>query len=164
MFSLRRVHFLRPGLLEIPTSTLLVPAGSPTFRTLRRRFTLGMLRLLLAEARALGSRAVVAQFHPEDFNPHGTLVRPTRRMQPADFLPMARGGFEFRAFLRDNDSARVNATARASVGLLARRGSVPLMVAAEQFWPGAGAARAAEPAAGGAGSPIHLPVGASAAE
>jgi hypothetical protein len=55
--SPRGVHELASGLVEIPTSTLLAPAGAPTFLTLRAAGTSVLLSLLELEARCLGSGA-----------------------------------------------------------------------------------------------------------
>ena len=52
LFARRTPYELAPGLLEVPTSCLLLPAASPTWLTLRRRASLAFLRLLLWEARA----------------------------------------------------------------------------------------------------------------
>ena len=61
LFARRTPYELAPGLLEVPTSCLLLPAASPTWLTLRRRAASAFLRLLLWEARHRArSRAVRA--------------------------------------------------------------------------------------------------------
>lgn len=129
----RRPHFIRPGLLELPTSTLLLPAGSTTFRVLRRGLSLALAHLFLAEARALPGRAVVIQFHAEDFNPDAAPRRHKRGLRVSDFLPGRRGGFGFRNFLPDGDRARVSATTHAVVRLLAAHRCMTVGAAAELF-------------------------------
>jgi hypothetical protein len=64
----RRPHRLAGGLLEVPTSTLLVPAGGSTFLILRGA-TWGFLGLLEAEARWRRDRVLVVQVHAADLNP-----------------------------------------------------------------------------------------------
>jgi peptidoglycan/xylan/chitin deacetylase (PgdA/CDA1 family) len=119
-FAPRRPHFIRPGLLELPTSTAIVPGGSPTFQIFRRRLSLAFLRLLMSEAKALPNRILVLQFHPEDFNPGSAQVRPCPpRLRMNDFLLKRQGGFGFKHFLKDANWRRVAATTREIIEQLA---------------------------------------------
>jgi len=52
LFVRRAPYELAPGLLEVPTSCLLLPAASPTWLTPRRWITAAFLRLLLWETGA----------------------------------------------------------------------------------------------------------------
>lgn len=106
-YSPRRPYPLTDTLLEVPTSSFLVPAGNPAFATLRRRGSLALVGLLAAEARWRGNRVVTLQFHPDDFNtaPRGpvpTLPRPALR----DFLLRPQGGFGFKYHVRCLDPQR----------------------------------------------------------
>lgn len=104
--SPRSPWFLRPGLLEIPTSTFLVPAGSPTFSTLRRTLAVLFVRLLATESYWHGNHVLVLQFHPDDFNPRSQ-DRPRRRLQLSDFLLNDSGGFRFKYSLRTRCSSEI---------------------------------------------------------
>ena len=114
----RRLRYIRPKLLEVPTSTFLIPAGSPTFQTLRLSLSRGFIRLLLWEVLAFNGRMLTLQFHPDDFNP-SALRRPVgRSLQWDDFWLCPKGGFGFKHHLRDTHSARISAITHAIVSLL----------------------------------------------
>ena len=115
----RRPHYVHPGLLEIPTSTFLVPAGTPTFLILRRALSLAFIRLLLAEGRICGDRVLVLQLHPDDLNPRSPHRTPLRPLRAVDFTLRARGGFGFKHHLKDRDRGRISRTAREVVELVA---------------------------------------------
>jgi len=105
--SPRRPHYLAPGLVEIPTSTLLVPAAAPTFLTLRAAGSRALLALLELEARLDRDHPIVLQFHVEDFLLDGRRERDPGRLSWAHLLPRARGGFALKHFLRDREPARI---------------------------------------------------------
>jgi len=105
--SPRRPHYLAPGLVEIPTSTLLVPAAAPTFLTLRAAGSRALLALLEFEARLDRDHPIVLQFHVEDFLLDGRRERDPGRLSWAHLLPRARGGFALKHFLRDREPARI---------------------------------------------------------
>ncbi len=105
--SPRVVHVLAPGLVEVPTSTLLVPAGAPTFLTFRSAGTRAFLALLELEARLLDRRPLVLQFHVEDFQRESARRRSWGRPSWSDLSLRARGGFRFKLFLRECDPARI---------------------------------------------------------
>ncbi len=118
--SPRRLHYLRHGLLEVPTSTAVVPAGSPTFLIFRRRLSLAFIRALLLEARLFPDRVVVVQFHPDDLNPASAQTAPcAARLTPGDFLLRRQGGFGFKHHLKDTDRGRIGETTQTLVRLLA---------------------------------------------
>jgi len=105
--SRRGIYSLRPGLVEVPTSTFIVPASSNTFRLLRC-LSPAFLALLLAEARLLADRVIVLQFHPADFcasRGNLTVARPVRL---GDFALRRNGGFAFRDRLLQTDPARIH--------------------------------------------------------
>ena len=107
--SPRTVHELAPGLLEIPTSTLLVPAGAPAFLTFRAAGSRALVSALARECRWSGA-PLVLQFHVEDFTPATSRDRGWGRPSWRDLLPRARGGFRIKLFLRERDPDRIVAT------------------------------------------------------
>jgi hypothetical protein len=111
-YSPRSPYYLRPGLLEVPTSTALIPAGSSTFQTLRG-LSKQFLQLLLLDARLGTGRVIVLQFHPCDFNPqssHRTVhaAAYSQRLRISHFWPRRYGGFGFKHFLKETDPERVS--------------------------------------------------------
>ncbi len=106
LFSPRSIHELTPGLLEIPTSCLLLPAASPTFLTLRRQAALAFLRLLIWEAR-LPAKILCVQFHVSDFAADTAPPLPDEPLSLGSFLPRADGGLRFKVFLRERDPRRI---------------------------------------------------------
>jgi hypothetical protein len=105
----RGIHKLASGLVEVPTSCLLLPAASPTFLTLRRRAALTFLRLLLWEAQRCADRVPCVQLHVSDFVPDAAPPSPEERLGLHSFLPRADGGLRFKVFLRERDPRRVYA-------------------------------------------------------
>jgi peptidoglycan/xylan/chitin deacetylase (PgdA/CDA1 family) len=105
----RGIHELAPGLLEVPTSCLLLPAASPAFLTLRRRVALAFVRLLLWEARRWTDRVPCVQLHVSDFVPDAAPPAPEERLGVDSFLPKPDGGLRFKVFLRERDPGRVYA-------------------------------------------------------
>ena len=103
----RGIHELAPGLFEIPTSCLLLPAASPAFLTLRRRAALAFLRLLLWDARRRADRIPCVQFHVSDFVHDAASPTPEERLGLGSFLPKRDGGLRFKVFLRERDPQRV---------------------------------------------------------
>lgn len=104
-FAPRRLRYLAPGLLEVPTSTLLVPAGWPTFLTFRSSARL-LVDLLALECRLLPGRVLTVQLHASGFRsctrePH----RHAEKLTLQSFLPRRIGGFAFRQRLRCGDPA-----------------------------------------------------------
>jgi len=125
--SPRRLHYIRPGLLEVPTSTFLVPANKTTFLIFRRTLSLMFVRLLLGEAALLGERVVTLQFHPDDFNPFSKQCPPCGRLRLRDFWLRKNGGFGFKHHLKETDFGRISATTHAIVRLAAHYGCATLM-------------------------------------
>lgn len=114
----RGIHELTPGLVEVPTSCLLLPAASPTFLTLRRRAALTFLRLLLWEARHNADRVPCVQLHVSDFVSDAAPPSPDERLSLGSFLPRPDGGLRFKVFLRERDPRRVYATTKEIVKTL----------------------------------------------
>jgi len=105
--SPRRVHYLAPGLVEVPTSTFLLPAGAPVFLTLRGTGSRVFLTLLELEARLDRNRPIVLQFHVEDFCPESSRQRGAGRPMWSDLTLRRRGGFRFKLFLRETNADRI---------------------------------------------------------
>ncbi|OFV84161.1 MAG: hypothetical protein A2W26_06295 [Acidobacteria bacterium RBG_16_64_8] len=109
-FSLRRLYYLSPTLLEVPTSTLLVPGGSPSFTILRRQASRILVATLASEVRMFPARVLALQFHANAFNPASTRYHRSRKpLTLRSFLPSRFGGFEFKHHLRSDDSAALAA-------------------------------------------------------
>jgi hypothetical protein len=98
MFSSRKPHWLREGLLEVPTSTLLLPLASPTFSMLRCKSSQLFLKALMAETRQSVGKVLVMGFDTHDFDKHREYVRPHRTWR--QLVPTPLGGFGWRYWLR----------------------------------------------------------------
>ena len=96
-FAPRRPHLLRPGLLEIPTSTFVLPLGSPAYRFLRKNLSVSLLSLLLVESRLFASRVVALQFDTPDFS---GVLPPRSPLSWRDLVWRRRGGILARRFLQ----------------------------------------------------------------
>lgn len=116
----RRPYLIRPGLLEVPMSSVLVPAGAPTFLIFRRPLSLAFVRLLMWECLLAQGRVLVLQFHAEDFNPRSRQHPPCGPLTARDFIPHRQGGFAFKHHLKDTDRVRISETTQAILDLVAR--------------------------------------------
>jgi Polysaccharide deacetylase len=94
----RKLNWLRAGLLEVPTSTFLLPLASPSFAMLRRCGSEILLKLLMLEARNSEDHVLVLSFDIEDFDRERILVKATKKWR--HLLPLASGGFQWRYWLR----------------------------------------------------------------
>ena len=137
LFAPRAPYELAPGLLEIPTSCLGIPAGASTFPMLRKRASLAYLELLRLEARCFGNRVIVTMHHVEDFNPNSKRGQPDK-FGPLDLLPLPTGGFGFRHHIRDNDPKRIAATHEALLAWFANLKCMTLSAIAEEWKAPAG--------------------------
>ena len=122
LFARRTPYALAPGLLEVPTSCLLLPAASPTWLTLRRRAASAFLRLLLWEARHRADCVPCVQLHVSDFVPDAAPPAPEDKLSPGSFLPRRHGGLRFKVFLRERKPERVYAITRAIIDALRHQG------------------------------------------
>jgi hypothetical protein len=118
LFARRAPYELVPGLLEVPTSCLLLPAASPTWLTLRCRAASAFLRLLLWEARRRADRVLCVQFHVSDFVPDAAPPSPEETLGLRSFLLRRDGGLRFKVCLRERNPERIYATASAIIGTL----------------------------------------------
>lgn len=121
LFARRGLHELAPGLLEVPTSCLLLPAASPTFLTLRRRAAAVLLRLLLWEAQRWPDRVPCVQLHVSDFVPDSAPPPPEEALGLGSFLPRRDGGLRFKVFLRERDPDRIACIIGELITLLCER-------------------------------------------
>ena len=118
LFARRTPYALAPGLLEVPTSCLMLPAASPTWLTLRRQASTALLHLLLWETRRRAACVPCVQFHISDFVPDAAPPFPEERLSLASFLPRRDGGLRFKVFLREREPRRVYAITLAIIGIL----------------------------------------------
>jgi hypothetical protein len=118
LFARRTPYELAPGLLEVPTSSLLLPAASPTWVTLRRRASSACLRLLLWEARRRADCVPCVQLHVSDFVPDAAPPSPVETLGLRSFLPRRDGGLRFKVFLRERNPERVYAITLAIIEAL----------------------------------------------
>ena len=124
-FASRHLRYLRPGLLEIPTSALFVPASSTAFKIMRDQ-SFRFVRLLLWEAQHFSDRVVTLELHPEDFNPESKRVWIWNRMTLRDFLLRRIGGFGFRHYLQDKSYRRISERIQALLQLMASHRTMTL--------------------------------------
>jgi hypothetical protein len=118
LFASRRPRPIAPGLLEIPTSTLLVPAGGSTFPILRGASRV-LLGALTAEARWTGDRVLVVQLHAGDLNPDAAMPVAPGRAGWAELMPRPSGGVGLRWWMHERDPRRRAALHREIVARLA---------------------------------------------
>lgn len=150
----RRVHALAEGLWEVPTSTLIVPAGSPTFLTLRSAGTAMLLSALQLEQRWTADRVLVVQLHVEDFAPDSSRPRSWGRLGWRDLWPRKHGGPRLKLFLRETNPVRILALHHDIVRRLGGSRAIPIRAAVPDPPPGAGAG---DGTASGAGDWPHPP-------
>jgi hypothetical protein len=110
LLTSRSPYWIWDGLLEIPTSSLLVPLASPSFATLRKLGSKVFLRLLLAEANFFKDRILVIDFDSRDFEPERP--EPEQTFEWQHLLPRREGGFEWRKWLRTYNPRQVFAITR----------------------------------------------------
>lgn len=118
-WSPRSPHFIRGGLLEIPTTSALVPAGSTTFRVFRRRLSRWFVRMLIAEAALFPSRILVLQFDSKDFNPEAVRYVP-RPLRFDDFVLRSKEGLKFYRWLLNRNAPDIAGTTSMLLDLLPR--------------------------------------------
>jgi hypothetical protein len=119
LLSSRRPGFLRPTLLEIPTSTFVVPFSSGSLAAFRTWGALAFAAAFGVEA-WLADHVVNLQLHVGDFLSRSRGSPQTRKFSPADLLPQAGHGFGIRHLLLDRDPARMNRRVRAVLRLFAQ--------------------------------------------
>jgi hypothetical protein len=105
LLSSRSPYWIWDGLLEIPTSSFLLPLASPSFATLRKLGSKAFLRLLLAEANFFKDWILVIDFDSQDFQPDRP--EPEQSYDWQDLLPRRAGGLEWRKWLRTYNPRQV---------------------------------------------------------
>jgi len=116
----RRPTFITGNLLEIPTSSLLVPYGrlaAATFRTWGMRM---FSAILLIEARLLKQRVLNLQLHAEDLVPSGPELARPKEPCLRDLLLKKHFGFGFRHWLADENRLRMYQRVSSLLDWLAR--------------------------------------------
>jgi hypothetical protein len=144
-FAPRTPFELAPGLLEIPTSCFLIPAGAPSFMILRRTASRMLFKGLAAEAK-LFARVLTLQFHASFFNPHSLKRAATPKpLALADFIPQRAGGLAFKHRLRSGDPRLATAIAADILGAVDPSHCAGLSTIAEEIARGAEGTRAHQP-------------------
>lgn len=124
-FSSRRIRYIRPGLLEVPSSAFLVPASSKAFRILRDQ-SLRFVQALLWEAVKFSDRVVTIELHPDDFNPNSQRPWEGDGIKPGDFLLRRVGGLGFRHYLQDSNYHSISSRVHSLLEILARHKTMTL--------------------------------------
>jgi len=107
LFSARAPTFLRPTLLEIPSTSFIVPFGRMLLGIARLAGSRGLTAFFAAEA-MLSAAVVTIQLHPSDFlsdHPHGSTQR---RFALRDLVPRRGRGILARHWLADLDPLRLS--------------------------------------------------------
>lgn len=118
----RSPSFVRPNLLEIPTSSFVIPLGSHALALLRGPGSLAFAGALCAEAR-LASRVVVVQLHAGDF--HAAGGSPRERPSWRDLFPRSGHGWAVRHWTLDLDRRRMHERTLALLAMLRSGGFSP---------------------------------------
>lgn len=129
LFSARRPHVLRgtiPGapILEVPTSTFLVPVGTAALGILSERWLRYFLEPFLLEAGRARQTGLVVQLHPGDLSASGAGQAP-RPLRARDLWPRRQGGLGLRHWLQANGPERKYRNAVALIDAALNRGLVP---------------------------------------
>jgi peptidoglycan/xylan/chitin deacetylase (PgdA/CDA1 family) len=98
LLAARHPAWLREGLLEIPTSTFLLPLASPSFAMLRRNGSQLLLNLLMLEAKKSKDMVLVLSFDVHDFDMYRVCGKATIKWR--HLIPLASGGLQWRHWLR----------------------------------------------------------------
>jgi len=107
----RQPHWLRDELLEVPTSTLLLPLASPSFAMLRSWGSKLLLTLLTLEVEKSKNMVLVLGFDISDFDRFRASGKASKRW--AHLVPLATGGFQWRYWLRTYNPERIFRTTHA---------------------------------------------------
>lgn len=137
-FSSRKMRYLRPGLLEVPSSAFLIPASSTAFRILRNQ-TFRFVKALVWEAENFANRVVTLELHPEDFNPDSTRRWVWDGIKLKDFMLRKIGGLGFRHYLQDSSYRRISQRTHRLLKLMSKHKIMTLsqigqMVGANQIY------------------------------
>ncbi|MBK6687065.1 MAG: polysaccharide deacetylase family protein [Deltaproteobacteria bacterium] len=129
LLSPRRPHLLKgtlPGapILEVPTSTFLVPVGTAALGILNERGFRYFLEPFLLEADLAPRMGLVVQLHPGDLMASGAGPAP-RRLRARDLWPRRRGGLGLRHWLQANGPERKYKNTVALIDAALDRGLAP---------------------------------------
>ena len=117
LLSPRRPTFLRPGLLEVPTSSFIVPFGGLSLAAFRKWGGLAFAGGFAVEALLTG-RIVTIQLHPAELVASGK--PPVRQRSIRDFMPVHGRGFGVRHWCLDEHPGRMRGRVLAVLGLFER--------------------------------------------
>ncbi len=123
LLSPRKPAFVRPGLLEVPTSSFIIPFGRLSLAAFRKWGGLAFASGFCVEA-ILTGHVVTIQLHPKDFVPGGE--RPMKRWSFKDFVPIRGQGFGVRHWILDEDPGRMTDRVLAVLDLFRRVGLEPM--------------------------------------
>lgn len=104
LLSPRRPHFVRPGLLEVPTSSFVVPFGRLSLAAFRKWGALAFAAAFMVEGLAFG-HVINLQLHPQDFVPRGDQQRKVWSFK--DLMPIDGQGFGMRHWILDENRRRM---------------------------------------------------------
>jgi hypothetical protein len=121
--SPRAPYLVRPSLLEVPTSSFVIPFGSLSLALLRGPGASVFASALATEARLTDS-VVVFQLHAGDFVPSSAPQRPRKSWR--DLFPRRGHGFAARHWVLDLDGPRMLARVDAVLALLRHAHLEPL--------------------------------------
>ena len=126
LWTPREPRFVRPSLLEVPTSSFVIPFGSLSLALLRRWGGLAFASSFIAEA-TWTSSVVTIQLHAADFMTEGG---PPRRRPTLGDLRYAPGrGWGMRYWPLDRDRRRMNVRVLSVLDLFRRAGLESLTLA-----------------------------------
>jgi len=116
-FAPRRPYWIGEKLLELPLTSLVVPAGSPTFLTVGKQVSVAIVRLALLESRLLNT-IVNLQFHVDDLKKSGHTMRHRPAAALSGLLLRRRGGLALKYVIREVDEKKIWETHEALLSLL----------------------------------------------
>lgn len=119
-FASRQMRYLRPGLLEIPSSAFFIPASSTAFRILRNQ-SFRFVKTLIWEANNFANRAVTIELHPEDFNPDSKRLWIWTGIKAKDFMFRRIGGLGVRHYFQDSSYQNISRRTHKLLELLAEQ-------------------------------------------
>ena len=119
LFSSRHPCFVLPELLEIPTTSFLVPLASPTFRTFRKTLSVLLMRSMILEQELDNNCFINTMFHIDDFDT--CRVLPNYRLKLRDMFPVTPGGLRVKYNIRQRNNERNFKTTESIIASLARQ-------------------------------------------
>jgi len=103
----RQPFFIYKNLLEIPTSCLIFPLGSPSFHTFRKWGSSLFLKTFIWEAQILHNPVINLMLHADDFVPTGP-SQPKSPKRLSDLIPRTPGGILAKHWIRETDRYKIS--------------------------------------------------------